>query len=170
MGKTSWGSWSKQIVCPAGVYVSGFRLRMDGMDSTDNSALNGIQLRCTDGTDTEKINGHWGTWSSWVSCDNQVNQDAIKYISGFNFRSQEGQGRVKDNLAGVDVKMQCNDNKELFGNELDKGSWDSSTYQECPTSQDFCGVQASIEPKRGGTGDDTALNKMSFLCCRRLGK
>ena len=59
MGKTDFGRWSKTLMCRESGQVSGFRLRVEDSMGGDDTALNGIQLVCKDGTFTEKIEGWW---------------------------------------------------------------------------------------------------------------
>ena len=158
-----------RILCPAGSRVSGFRLRIQpNQKNLDDTALNGIQLACTNGMYTKQIPGVFGVWKKWVFCGGTLKNASTKFVVGFNFRSQGGQGVKKDDTSGNNVKMQCNDGSELDGGGLDWGTWDSKTYKKCSFGYQFCGVQSRIE-KNQGNGDDTGMNQMKFLCCRTTG-
>ena len=62
----SWGSWSK---CPGGHYVEAVRVKVENYQGTfyDDSALNGIRLKCSDGQELSSREGPDGQWSSWTS-------------------------------------------------------------------------------------------------------
>ena len=50
-------------------WVTGFKLRQEAVVNGDNTALNGIQLKCMDGATTGTIDGYWGDWDEkWVMC------------------------------------------------------------------------------------------------------
>ena len=123
----------------------------------DDSALNGIQLKCTDGSYTSKLTGPHGSWGTFRQCTGD------RYVTGFNLRSEAYQD-IRDDAGATDVEMQCSDRKEVLqGDGLRWGTWELPVgYQECPKGSYFCGVQARIE-HRGR--DDTGVNEMIFICC-----
>ena len=62
--------------------------------------------------------------------------------------------------------MQCDDGTELEGGGINRwGTWNSSTFQQCPPSTYLCGVQALILPTDNGI-DDMGMNQIKFLCCK----
>ena len=75
-----------------------------------------------------------------------------------------------DNVGGVNVKMKCDDSTEIdLGGYNIWGTWDSSTFKQCPSSTYFCGVQAMIEPGNKlavWAHDDKGMTKIKFLCCK----
>eukprot|EP00727_Mastigamoeba_balamuthi_P003957 m51a1_g13559 hypothetical protein (401) ;mRNA; r:329-1994 len=47
LGKTSWGDWSQEYVCPQGQVVTAIQTRLEARQgSGDDTALNGIRMRC----------------------------------------------------------------------------------------------------------------------------
>ena len=167
MGKTDYGRWSPIIMCKLSGQVSGFRLRVEHSMGGDDTALNGIQLVCKDGSITEPINGYFGSWEEYKLCD-ETKENSEFYVTGFNFRSEEHQ-YLGDDTAGNNVKMICNNHRELDGHGASFGSWDNEDYVKCPDKTFLCGVQAKIEDEQHG-GDDTALNQLRFICCKIEGK
>ena len=159
MGKTSWGRMTHREFCPTATYVVGFKLRVHEKQGLlkDDTALNGIQLKCSDGSVTGKLSGPRGYWGTYRQCTGG------RHVTGFNLRSEGPQ--KGDDAAATDVEMQCSDRKErLYGDGLKWGDWHlRKGYQECPNRSYFCGVQARIE-SRGV--DSTGLNQMVFICCR----
>ena len=56
--------------CPKSTHVVGFRLQVKvkmGLFK-DDSALNGIQLKCADGSTTGKLEGPRGSWGTFRQC------------------------------------------------------------------------------------------------------
>ena len=162
-GSTNWGQWGEMLLCAHGVRVAGYRLQVQDPVPDDDSALNGIQLACADGTVTKKAVGPYGEWKQWKYCEGSLKLFASKYIVAFKLRSETDQGTVDDTAAN-NVNFLCNDETELIGTGLSWGKWESNDYESCSNGNYFCGVQASIEEDQF-EGDDTGLNKMSFLCC-----
>ena len=159
MGKTRYGRMSHREFCPAATYVVGFRLQVLPRQGIfkDDSALNGIQLKCADGSYTGKLTGPHGSWGTYRQCTGD------RHVTGFNLRSEAYQD-VKDDAGATDVEMQCSDRKErLLGDGLRWGTWELPVgYQECPKDSYFCGVQARIEHR---FRDATGVNEMIFICC-----
>lgn len=165
MGSTSWGNWSERIICASGSRVAGFRLQVqENQGSDDDSALNGIQLACTDGNITKQIEGPFGSWKSWKYCNDGAGfaKGSVSVI-GFNFNSERDYGSG-DDTAGNDVRMICNNTQLLDGGGTDWGDWAFESYRTCPAYTYFCGLQAKVQGFQGD-GDDTGLNKLRFLCC-----
>merc|ERR1712013_345740 len=106
MGQTSWGRMTHREFCPKSTYVVGFRLQVKvkmGLFK-DDSALNGIQLKCADGSTTGKLEGPRGSWGTFRQCTGG------RHVTGFNLRSEGNQGGL-DDAAATDVEMQCSDKK-----------------------------------------------------------
>lgn len=60
--------------------------------------------------------------------------------------------------------MTCSNNAELIGKGVDMGTWDRIEYVKCTHGSQFCGVQPEVEPS--GKVDNTAVNRLRFLCCK----
>ena len=162
MGTTSWGDWSKHISCEIGQKVNGFRLKVEGSHTFgDETALNGIQLSCADGTNSDDIPGPWGSWRSWVHCS------PGNHVTEFDMRSERDDGSTNwDKVAASNVRMRCSDRAVIDGRGESWGSWEG--YKSCPTNSYFCGVRAKIE-SGDGSNDDTALNRIEYQCCADKG-
>jgi len=158
LGKTTWGDWGHIIRCKHNVAVSGFRLRVERSQGRgDDTALNGIQLYCNDGSITNRIYGYWGTWRAWQTCGGN------HHVTEFNVRSERSLGRPDDTAAN-DVEMRCTNSQYLYGHGMSWGTWVG--FRSCSHGAFLCGVQARIERPQG-RGDDTALNQLKFICCRK---
>ena len=102
MDKGSWGSWSR---CPKGHYVEAVRTRKlepqdygygpggwGGWGGFDDSALNGIRLRCSNGLELTSAEGYEGYWSSWSY--------AVGGLTAVNMRSEP-----RDSWAAAAIKF-----------------------------------------------------------------
>ena len=60
-----WGKWYSWQICPEGSYVISLQTKVEpSTDYNDDTALNGISLRCNDAKYTQITSGvaEWGTW------------------------------------------------------------------------------------------------------------
>ena len=158
-GVTGWGVWSKYIHCSKLEKIVGFKLRVEGIGSGDNTALNGVQLLCEGNTESAQIKGPYGDWASeWTKCP------AGEYITHVGVRGMAEQSGSLDDYGATNMKVKCSGGSELTGpNVVDKGDW--TELKSCPRGKTFCGVRAKVEGDVGG-GDDTALNKLQLFCCK----
>jgi len=157
LGITEWGEWKAAEKCPNNGKVNGFKLRVEenqGEDG-DDSALNGIWLKCNTG-DILKIDGYWGSWGTWKNCP------PGDYFTGARIRSEESQGDGDDTAAN-DLNMRCKTDGWKEGKGQTWGSWGGAT--QCAGDQWICGLQVKMEPPQGQEKDDTALNQVKFACC-----
>ena len=67
-GLTTNGTWTNFVSCDELTQVTGYRIRVEKKYQGDNSALNGIQLQCQGGKQTDTIPGIWGDWKPWQLC------------------------------------------------------------------------------------------------------
>lgn len=168
MGKTSYGDWSRIIWCKNSGQIAGFRLQVEDALGVggDDTALNGIQLLCKDGTVTDALEGPFGTWRAWQFCDTKSLYKFSQYVTGVNFRSEKKQyGGDQDDSGGNNVMFQCTNRRVIDGQGGTYGTWDSPTFKTCPYESFPCGVQAKIE-RNQYKGDDTALNQLKIICCK----
>jgi Vitelline membrane outer layer protein I (VOMI) len=155
-----WGAWQGMRYCPDDSYVTGYHMRVEDPTDGDDTALNSVELQCTDKTNA-KTNlsahrGFWGSWKGWSYCPNGG------FVKGGQLKI-EGQQGGGDDTAANSLKVQCtssNDWIEAPGG----GPWGNWRNQvSCPTGQVACGVEVRIETPIDG--DDTAMNGLRFACC-----
>ena len=102
--------------------------------------------------------GKWGTWNTRSSCTG-----TNVFLVGAKLKSQRNQGSTFDDAAATGLNMKCSDGNFLgdFGSHP-WGTW--SEPAECPPKTAICGIITKVENHQWG--DDTALNRVSFLCCK----
>lgn len=166
---TPWGQFGTHEFCPKNSFVTGMRLKIDHFHVGDNTALNGIQLICTDMNGDDSVIsssvGGLGYFGKSKYCQNG-------FATGFQLRSQKGQGFLRDDVAAVDFKLICSD---IIGNQSqviadDKGflPWgDWGDEQKCPLKSAICGIATQVEGTFGLLlkQDQTSLNNVDIACC-----
>lgn len=160
-----WGEWRSQEMCPHGTFAFGFAHQVEGKQgSGDDTALNGIRLRCGSYPDPGQTTaglatsgtGIWGDWSEFRSCEDD-------FVTAVTMRIEDWQ-KEGDDTAAVDIQFRCRGGTVLsVPPDLDWGKW--KAWQECPDNTAICGIQTKVEPRGGGNFDDTALNDAKFVCC-----
>ncbi|XP_036444607.1 vitelline membrane outer layer protein 1-like [Colossoma macropomum] len=162
-----WGSWSSQQMCPTGTYATGFSLKVQSYQGLgpDDSALNGIALRCTPPRTTTSpitgystINSATGSFGSWMPdrwCPSGQ-------LVAFQLRVQAYQGIFWDDTAANNIRFKCTDGSVVEGDGTPWGEW-GSWSQNC-AGKGICGIYTSVEPF-GWSWDYTALNDVQFFCC-----
>ena len=104
---TNWGNWGPAEYCASGHYAVGFRSKVQEScgENCDDTAMNGIQLLCSDGKRISSSVGPWGTWAANFSrCD--TFQNVTKKINGFIFKVQSNQGSGDDTATNA-IRMFC---------------------------------------------------------------
>ena len=165
MGRTNWGSYNAKQVCPTGTMITGFRVQLGSIYDQDKTGINGVQIACTDGSKSAEQKGPYGNWTSWRYCDGKVVADTNTYVTGFNYRSMANKGSG-DDVAGTDINMTCNNGVILQGGGQDAGTWHSKDWTECNNTAFLCGIQVQTQPDQYA-GDDTGVNHVLFICCKR---
>lgn len=166
---TSWGQFDQHEYCPKNSFVTGMRLKVDHYHDGDNTALNGIQLVCTDmnGHDStiNSVLGRYGSFGKIKHCHNG-------FATGFRLRSQSSQGFLKDDVGAVDFKLICsgiNGNRSQVISDdngfLPWGSWTKD--QHCPRKSVVCGIATQVDKSYGFLfkRDQTTLNNVDIACC-----
>ncbi len=156
------GQWESLERCPFGQWAVGVSLKIEASQGGgDDTALNGIQLRCGAPTNVASATissgvGGWGSWTNWIQCDNG-------FINRATLRIEPSQGGG-DDTGAVDADFYCSSGTRLWhsGPHFSWGDW--KTLQSCPDGTAICGLQTKVERDQGG-GDDTALNDVTFYCC-----
>lgn len=101
-GAHEWGEWGNDTLCGYGDFLRGFALRVQPpQESGDDTAVNSIQFKCSDGTEREPLNGGtWGDWGEYQYCS------PGSVVCGMSLRIEPQQGNG-DDTAVNDVKFYC---------------------------------------------------------------
>ncbi|KAG2485110.1 hypothetical protein HYH03_016097 [Edaphochlamys debaryana] len=151
-----WGDWKGWQYCTSAItgqpsYITGLQLRIEPeQGGGDDTALNGINVACSDDPSTSTTvlveGGIWGDWSGMAYCPYG------SYAIGANFRLEGDQGGG-DDTAGNSVQLYCSDGTILAPHNGYYGDW--VRWKFCNWGQFICGMQIRFECCGG---DDTALN------------
>ena len=155
-GAHSWGDWQAWASCPDGEFAVAMQQRVEGnQGSGDDTGLNAVRMRCSDGTEITSHGGHWGGWSAWSSCsactDKMPNgelwhdsdgdtYDCAWYGEGSNCATY-GNGYANKGLTANDACCACGGGGPVA----------------------FDGFAIKNEPNQGG-GDDTGANAVQMYC------
>ncbi|XP_077116863.1 vitelline membrane outer layer protein 1-like [Ranitomeya variabilis] len=162
----SWGEWGPAEWCPCGFYAKGFSLKVEiKQKADDDTGLNGIRLHCLNKTDIhpnvkdeyiiKSAEGPWGEWSPTLWCP-------VGHLISFSMQVEPPRRGVDDTAAN-NVMFQCTDYEIMLGaghSWGDYGRWSGKCMDG------ICGMKAKVERPQG-SGDDTALNDVQFICCKK---
>jgi hypothetical protein len=163
-----WGVWGDPYMCPEFTYVVGFTLRTEeSQGGGDDTALNNLELICSDGTRVrEKESSEGGPaheWGEWRHPDAAC--PAGRYMTGYKLkvegRQEDGDDTAANSMLGIcsdDSKIICSDSEDWGW-----GTWGSTA--SCPSGKRVCGAALKIEPYQADGGDDTAVNDVALYCC-----
>ncbi|KAM3924604.1 vitelline membrane outer layer protein 1-like [Leptodactylus fuscus] len=160
-----WGEWGAVEWCPCGYHAKGFSLKVEPRQKVeDDTALNGIRLHCLNKTDTDRsakreylitsAHGPWGEWSPTSWCPEG-------FLLSFSMQVEPPRKGVDDTAAN-NVMFQCSDYEILLG---PGNSWGHYGRWSGKCMEGICGMKTKLEPPQG-SGDDTALNDVQFVCCK----
>lgn len=145
--------------CDPGTFVFGFAQKVQpNQGSGDDTALNDIELYCTNGYQLDRFTlpgaTEFGEWGPITGC-----RDG--YVVGFQQKVETSGG---DNSAVNSISLQCDSGESI--KTINEGPWGTwSTLKLCPIGTAVCGVEAYIQPPQGDN-DDTSVNDISLMCCK----
>jgi hypothetical protein len=154
-----WGGWKGMVMCPAGYYGNGYRLRVEGPISGDDTAMNAVQINCVNPQGQSQVitshDGAWGDWRQWQYCASG------KYLNAVNMKYEDPISG--DDTAGNDLGFFCGDERTGLhgGGGGEWGGWKSVVT--CGRGRTICGVESRFEDPT--SGDDTAMNGLKIACC-----
>lgn len=167
----NWGNWGCEDWCPANSFVHAFDLKSEAsVGSGDDTSVNSISGWCFNrfsGQHTAFVTSAQGGWGSWLGLGNPAvmcpNSNAP--VAGGRMRWEPSLGQGVDDTAANSLKFACLGSpateKEVIHN-TNWGSWGGQAL--CTGGSAVCGIQTRVEGSQG-SGDDTALNGVRFLCC-----
>ena len=111
------------------------QLRIQPYTTRDNTALNGIRMKCSDGQILDSKEGRWGHWLEW-----KESKDERKIVKVW-VRSEAKQGSRVDDTAANGVVFIDED-----GDSYDpgKGIWGNWYSAECPRGTVINGFQTKV--------------------------
>jgi hypothetical protein len=162
-GEGSEGSWRNLVYCNSGTYVTGYRQRVDDEWSFDRTAMNSVEMSCSDysGNNAHTINSHGGFWGSWYNYEYCPSKSEYKnFMTGYKIL----EGPDETGAHGMGGLCLSGEPIEAPGKYTDDpGNWRDWGY--CPGGTAICGFQSKMESEQGG-GNDSALNHVRVACCR----
>ncbi|XP_069618324.1 vitelline membrane outer layer protein 1 homolog [Ranitomeya imitator] len=94
-----WGDWTPISWCPRGNYIR-FALRVEKPQGDgDDTAASSVKMGCSDNSNVEGHNGHWGEFGKWSGI-------CRLGICGIRTRVEKALGRG-DDTALNDVQFEC---------------------------------------------------------------
>ncbi len=154
------GRWSLYHSCPENTWANGFRMKVQPLISSDNSALNNIQLSCSNKKGQYVVVAPadiwgWGQWGAWHKVPgNQL-------LTGYSLKIEPQ--KEGDNTAANDILFVKSDGQKLSSsNGGFRGTWQPNTL--CPAGTAISAINVRIEKQQGQNDDDTALNDVKFIC------
>ncbi|XP_063160543.1 vitelline membrane outer layer protein 1-like [Candoia aspera] len=150
-----WGTWGQREFCPMG-HATGFALKVQPPQSVwvDDTGMNGIRLKCTDGTTIESKSGRWGNWTEFQKCPKGN-------LVSFSLNMEERQGLL-DDTAVNNIQFSCGDGTALMGRAHIWGRY--GPWSKLCAAGSICGMQTKVEEDQG-FGDDTSFSDVKFFCC-----
>eukprot|EP01124_Arcella_intermedia_P012821 TRINITY_DN19198_c0_g1_i1.p1 TRINITY_DN19198_c0_g1~~TRINITY_DN19198_c0_g1_i1.p1 ORF type:complete len:295 (-),score=56.50 TRINITY_DN19198_c0_g1_i1:13-897(-) len=159
-----WGTWGSWASCPdknletASGFITG--AENSGGTKVDDTALNWVRIRCSDGDHQTDNEGPWGGSVNNVDC-----APGYKWI-GFKLLVEGSQGGGDDTAANYVMGL-CGD---VNLNQYETGSsgccgWGTwGDWVVCPKYYAISSISLKVEAGLPGKGDDTAMNSMKATC------
>ncbi|XP_052614072.1 vitelline membrane outer layer protein 1 homolog isoform X1 [Peromyscus californicus insignis] len=96
----SWGSWSEPLWCPGTHFLVAFSLRVEPFSFPgDNTSVNNVRFRCSDGVELEGPGLSWGDYGDWSN-------SCAKGVCGLQTKIQKPRG-PRDDTGLNDVRIFC---------------------------------------------------------------
>ncbi|XP_040202846.1 vitelline membrane outer layer protein 1-like [Rana temporaria] len=164
-----WGEWGPVEWCPCGFRARGFSLKVEEKKNIeDDTALNGVRLLCVNRNDTsldgsnvypiQSAEARWGEWTEVLWCPEG-------FIIRFTMQV-EAHKKGGDDTAANNFMFLCSDTIVHMGLGMNWGQY-GKWSRRC--HHGICGMKTKVESPQG-TGDDTALNDVQFICCKEGGR
>ena len=168
-GEHTQGEWMSLGSCAAGEFAVEMQQRIDRQRPIDwqriqgdNSGLNAVKMKCTDGTTIDSHKGVFGTWGEWTRCPGRGAFD------GFAIKNEGPQWwPAIDATAANAVRMYCGSTRSSPDTDAGRGDW--SDQVSCPPGSAICGFKIRLEGDQGPSSDDTAMNDIEMECCPKDG-
>jgi hypothetical protein len=160
-----WGGWTRTRYCPEGSWAYRFGQKVEAPQGlSDDTGLNSIALYCSDrngnpvGSYVTPDIGNWGDWA-YKTCPQQG-----AHMTYFALKVEGPQGAGDDTAANA-VSFWCSNGESIGANNAGQwGSW--GEWRGGYSNAAICGLAQKMEPYQGA-GDDTALNDVEFVWCRK---
>ncbi len=164
--KTNKGTWGSDEFCDYGSFVVGFRTKVEApVGENDDTALNAIELICSN---NKRITSEQGIWGEWGREDRCLSSG---FVNGFRFKAQPSQNIFfvqRDDTAANAIRLSCSNGSlnELKSSEGSFGYWDH-VYKHCPINTYICGIKTQVHNtiKDNEEHDLTGLNNIVLYCC-----
>ena len=131
------------------------------VNKEDDTALNSIELICSNNKRITSKQGIWGSWGQENRCPNG-------FVDGFIFKAEPYQNILfvqRDDSAANAIRLSGSDGKILYSTEGEWGDW--SHWKYCPLHTFVCGLKTQVHDhlKTNEESDYTALNNVILYCC-----
>jgi len=171
------GKWGDWYYCKEGQFATKLQVKVEQNPGQDDwTGLNGIRIACSDQNHrlVKNVQSAWadhGTWRyPWAQCEEG------HFLTGMQMWTQPGNGGNDDSQAN-NIWGICNSplgtTKEIKKTEIVeykkheyKGGRSGlvALSDECPPGYGITGFRSKVEAHCGGDCDDTAFNKVQFVC------
>jgi len=161
------GFWGSGAACPPGAFMTGARLKiMPPKNGVDNTGLNAVGVRCTDGTEKQTVEGPDGAWTPWQTCP------AGQEVYSYRLQNQMHiPGRDDAGIQGLELRCRAPDlsafatlSFEKFVTGVVSAGWTPELM--CPTKQAVCGAQAHVLRDQA-EADDMGMTNIRVYCCNK---
>lgn len=161
------GFWGSGAACPPGAFMTGARLKiMPPTPGADNTGLNAVGVKCTDGTEKQTVEGPDGAWTPWQQCP------AGQQVYSYRLRNQMHiPGRDDAGIQGLELRCRAPDLSAFstlsftkFASGIVAAGWTPELM--CPPKQAVCGAQANVLRDQGDE-DDMGMTNIRVYCCNK---
>ncbi|CAJ1343038.1 unnamed protein product [Effrenium voratum] len=156
------GYWGAGATCPGHSFVTGVQIKkmQAQLAAADDSGVNALKFRCSDGSEVSTAEGPDGDWSNWTQCPEG---QAV-----YGFRSQgRSSRRGLDNAGIMGLEFSC---RRSDLSEVSKLSFSGSFSYEVAWSRELrcepgaavCGAQANVVKD---AADSMGVADLRVYCC-----